>query len=53
MIEETFLPDDLIVSETELIQHIYFMVEGTAKIEIKIDGEKIQLETLKIRDTFG
>ena len=53
MIPETFHPGDLIVSSTELIDHIYFMLEGTAEIKIKIKGVDHILEELKCRDTFG
>ena len=53
MIDEVCLPDNLIVSSTEQIEHVYFMVEGAAQVEIKIAGEMHKLEVLKSRDTFG
>jgi hypothetical protein len=53
MIDEVYQPETLIVSSTELIEHVYFMVEGTAKLEVKIAGETHKLEVLKSRDTFG
>ena len=39
MIEETILPENLIVSANEQINHVYFMVDGTAKLEIKLKDE--------------
>jgi len=53
MIAETFDPDDLIVSNLESIEHVYFMVEGTAQITISLKGEEIKLDEIKSRDTFG
>jgi hypothetical protein len=38
MIDEVYLPENLIVSSTEPIEHVYFMVEGTAQVEIKVSG---------------
>ena len=53
MIDEVFLPGNLIVSSTESIEHVYFMVQGTAQVEIKVNGVTHPLVVLKSRDTFG
>ena len=53
MTKETYLPQNLIVSSDELINHIYFIVEGTAQVEIKVNGVAHKIEQLKCRDTFG
>ena len=34
MIDEIILPENIIVSSNELVNHVYFMVEGTASLDI-------------------
>jgi hypothetical protein len=47
MIEVVIFPGQFIVGENEPVNHVYFMVKGTASVEIKLDGEIHQLEVLK------
>jgi hypothetical protein len=47
MVEDVIQPEQVIVKYNEPIEHIYFMAEGTASLEIKLDGEVYILEELK------
>ena len=47
MIEATVFPGQYIVGQYEPCNHIYFILEGTASVEINIDGKDHELDVLK------
>lgn len=52
MEEETFEIGEEIINATQRIEHLYFMLEGFAQIEIMVNDEIHKMDVLKSADIF-
>ena len=53
MEEEAFEAGEEIISATQEINHIYFMFQGFAEVEITVNDEVHKMDVLRSKDLFG
>jgi len=53
MEEEAFEAGEEIISATQEINHIYFMFQGFAEVEITVNDEVHKMDILRSKDLFG